>query len=503
MTARVAIENEADATRFRSFTPMRYPRPQIRPRYDAVVIGAGIGGLTAAAFLAKNGWSVLVAEQHYVPGGYCHAFTRKGFRFDAAVHHIAGCGKFSVVGQALKELGIEIDLQRLDPMDTIVFPGFSIDIPADLDSYIDLLSTRFPAEAAGIENYFRELNKLYRATLRNDLVSETLKRYESLDFLSFVQLFVNDRKLVQILASQYGYIGSPLKKVSALAMAPLLINYLKDGAYFPAGGTQRFADALLGNITGRGGHVSLKTTVTRIETRDGRAKGVILADGRTIECDVVIAGADVTSLVDFIHDEPAIEKYRHQLEQHELGPALFSLYAGLDERADLSKLHRGFYHLDDAIEADAHQWIYISIPNRMDASLAPSGNHLISCCRSLEPDFAALGDSPEFRKLMIDRTLCFFRQFVPEIERHIKVLEAGTPRTMWHYTRNRAGVAYGWAVTPGQSGNHRLPHTTPIRNLFLAGHWTQPGPGVPAVVSSGWRAANLVLREFPQCSRRG
>lgn len=479
---------------------MRYPRPHIRPRYDAVVIGAGIGGLTAAAFLAKNGWSVLVVEQHYVPGGYCHAFTRKGFQFDAAVHHIAGCGKFNVVGQALKELGIEIELTRLDPMDTVVFPGLSIDIPANLDSYIELLKSKFPPEAAGIEDYFRELNKLYRATLRSDSHSETLQRYESLSFLQFVRLFVKNRDLANILASQYGYIGSPLGKVSAVAMAPLLINYLKDGAYFPKGGTQRFADALLTNIFDRGSHVSLKTTVERIKTRSGRVEHVVLANGLTVECDVVIANADVTAIFDALSADPAVEAFRADLEKGELGPALFTLYLGLDERANLSRLKRGFYHPDDVLESDAHQWIYVSVPNRMDATLAPPGKQLISCCRSLEPEFETLGDTPGFRKLMIDRTLEYFREFVPGIEKHIEILEAGTPRTMWSYTRNRAGVAYGWAVTPEQSGNRRLPHSTPLENLFLAGHWTQPGPGVPAVLSSGWRAANLVLRKFPQRS---
>lgn len=113
------------------------------PHYDVVVIGTGIAGLVCGAFLAKSGKRVLLVEQHSIPGGYCTSFKRKGFTFDAAVHHIGGCGRWSVVGRCLKILGIEMDFYPLDPMDHLIFPGFSIEIPADLDEYIARLQNRY------------------------------------------------------------------------------------------------------------------------------------------------------------------------------------------------------------------------------------------------------------------------------------------------------------------------------------------------------------------------
>src|SRR3989304_2366012 len=108
---------------------------QLAPSYDVIVIGAGIGGLVCGTFLAKASKKVLIIEQHHTPGGYCTSFKRKGFIFDSAVHHIGGCGRWSIIGRCLKELNISMEFYRLDPMDSLVFPSMSLDIPAEIDEY--------------------------------------------------------------------------------------------------------------------------------------------------------------------------------------------------------------------------------------------------------------------------------------------------------------------------------------------------------------------------------
>ena len=90
-------------------------------------------------------------------------------------------------------------------------------------------------------------------------------------------------------------------------------------------------------------------------------------------------------------------------------------------------------------------------------------------------------------------TINYLEKFVPEIQDHIEVIDAATPKTLYRYTLNSKGAAYGWAVTVDQTWSNRLSHTTPFKNLFLTGHWTNPGPGICAVVSSGWRVANMIL----------
>ncbi len=109
-------------------------KTEIKPEYDVIVLGAGVAGLICGTFLAKSGKKVLIIEQHSIPGGYCTSFKRKGFIFDAAVHHIGGCGKWSVVGRCLKELDINIKFLLIDRLGKFLrlFRGFQLCIPPSL-----------------------------------------------------------------------------------------------------------------------------------------------------------------------------------------------------------------------------------------------------------------------------------------------------------------------------------------------------------------------------------
>src|SRR5687768_18575073 len=132
---------------------MARPFPTIRgePRgsYDAVVAGAGIGGLTCAALLARAGLRVLLAEQHYMVGGYCSTFRRGGYTFDAATHFYPLLGNpETLTGRLLGELGVTTGWVKMDPVDTFHFPdGSRFEVPADFDAYMAKLKAGYPEEA--------------------------------------------------------------------------------------------------------------------------------------------------------------------------------------------------------------------------------------------------------------------------------------------------------------------------------------------------------------------
>ena len=495
---------------------MKYRRPQLKLSYDAIVIGSGMGGLTAATFLAKNGYKVLVVERHYLPGGYAQSFRRKGFLFDAAVHHIGGGGKFSLVGQALKELEIKVDMVRLDPMDTITFPDFQIDIPSDIDEYITLLQTRYPDNADQIKSFFKDLIKLYWAVLKDDPNGKMFQRYGDQTFGQMLDSFFDNQELKNILGSQSGYIGPSPGRISALNMAQMLATYLKDGAWFPMGGTQHLVDAFVLKLYELGSDVLLYREVKRINTRDGLAVGITLSDGTEISADLVISNADAKltfgSLIDSKQDGD-FGQYLSSLSRMEESPTLCSAYLGLSADIDLTALKRGFHHMSNNPDSDEHEWFYVSVPTRIDPSLAPDGKQIITmdifarqnseCVKNNSPGqdlsfghgYATDARYVDFRERLQKHVFQFLNRYVPGVESRVEICELGTPRTMIRYTLNSNGVPYGWATTPDQSVRRRLSHITPIKNLYLAGHWTQPGPGVPAVISSGWRVANLILRE--------
>ncbi len=469
-------------------------KPEIKSKYDVIVLGAGIAGLICGTFLAKSGKKVLIIEQHSIPGGYCTSFKRKGFIFDAAVHHIGGCGKWSVVGRCLKELDININFLRLDPMDSINFPSLSIDIPAEIDDYVDLLQERFPSESDNLSLFFKEFIALYRATFSNKEKHKMIIKYQNLTFKEMLDSFFTDEQLKMVLSAQWGYIGSPPQEVSAIGMCQMLVNYLKDGAYFPVGGTQNFADAITQKFIDYGGHIMLSSRVIELHTDDNIIKGVTTEKGRDIFADTIVSNIDPKQTFFSLMNKNAVdEAYLNKINSMEESVSFFLLYLGLDNKIDLQSLKRGFYHTSTNTDYTDNDWFYISVPTEVDSSLAPDNKQIISVVVSPRDNYDNIKDWVAYKSKMKEYTIKYLENYVPDLRNHIEVIDAATPKTLYRYTYNSKGAAYGWAVTVDQTWFNRPQHTTPFKNLFLTGHWTNPGPGICAVVSSGWRVANVIL----------
>ncbi|WP_347274278.1 NAD(P)/FAD-dependent oxidoreductase [Candidatus Kuenenia sp.] len=465
------------------------------PSYDVIVIGAGIAGLICAAFLAKSGKKVLLIEQHFIPGGYCTSFKRKGFLFDAAVHHIGGCGKWSVVGRCFKMLGIDMDFYHLDPMDNLIFPTFSIEIPADLDEYLLRLQKRYPHEKDNIKGFFQDFIKLYRATFHNEK-SQVIEKYKDMTYGMMLDHFFDDSELKMVLSGQWGYVGLAPSKASAIAMSQMMINYLKDGAFFPKGGTQEFANAIFRKFIDFGGHVMLSSKVKKILKKGLSVSGVKLNDDKEIHSSVVVSNIDARqTFYHLLSDKNDVDAmYLKKIEGMKESCSFFLLYLGVGEGIDLNTLKRGFYLSGSTFDSIDSEWMYISVPTRICQTLAPQNKQIISLVVYKKEEFYKnVTDWELLKQNLVSNTLERLESYLPDIKKHIEVIEMATPKTLERYTLNTNGAAYGWAVSVDQIWEQRLSPATPISGLYLAGHWTRPGPGICAVVSSGWGVANLIL----------
>jgi prolycopene isomerase len=471
-------------------------RSQLAPDYDAVVVGAGIGGLTCAAYLAKFGVRVLVVERHSLPGGLCSFFKRKGFRFDSGAHYFGGLGDpKSFGGMLLKPLDLDVEFIRVDPVDILHFPDGTIRLPARLDEHLSVLQTAFAAEADAIEAFFREMLRIYRHFYRGRRDSDVLARHQWRSYQDVLDEYFVDARLKAVLSATVGYIGVHPDRVSAIAMAAMMMSYFYDGGFHARGGSQALADSLMRRLVADGGAILLNTPVERIAVDGSRATGVVLASGETVRARAMVANADAQhtffQLIGERHLDPG---FVERLNGYRVSTSCFVLYLGLECDRECLRDKRGWYWDSYDVNQPSVVPLYLAIPSLEDPSLCPRGQHILTATTVYpEPDGADDAAWTAHKRACEERTLERLSRIIPGLPSRIVVKESATRQTIHRYTLNAQGAMYGWDASPDQYWINRLPIDTPFDNLFLCGHWTSTGSGVVAVIASGFMVARTVV----------
>jgi prolycopene isomerase len=498
-------------------------------QYDTIVIGAGIGGLTCGATLAKNGLNTLILEQDSRPGGYCTSFKRKGFIFDSAVHYIQGAGNNGFVHQILKSLDIDtkIEFRRMDPLYRLVLPDESIVVPADLNEYINLLSKKFPSESKGIFDLFSTIRKLMAEMPRVpekfniwDLASFPFKfpllyKYNRKTFEEMMSDFITDGRLKSIIAGNWLCLGLPPSKISALLMSAFIYSAHILGHYYPIGGTQGFADILAQAFMQYHGSLRCKSKVSKILIEDGSVTGVETSEGEKISAKAVISNADArltfNSLIEPIN---LSRKFLDRVNTMELSMSCALAWLGIDfdprtvGANESEVIYYSSYDYDEIYKECQNgrfeSACLVCLPSFMDPKLAPAGSHIVSVFCLASYDYASQwrtkkgkrGIEYSFLKEEVQNRLTMLAEkVVPGVSKSVIVKECATPITLERYTLNSRGAAYGWANSPAQSSRGRLQPQSPIRGLYLAGHWTTPGTSTAVAAISGRRTAELIIKQ--------
>lgn len=503
--------------------------------FDAVIIGSGLGGLSCAAAFARQGFKPLVLEQHYVPGGYASTFKRPGgFLFDVSLHSTT-VGERNGVWNLIPGFP-EIKDVEFVPHPSLyraIFPDYDYRVPQrDLAKYIAMLIGYFPEEEQGIRGIFedmeglsRDINKYSQAGGQVDM-SRFPKDFPYL-FKSYTKTWggmvdarVKNPNLKAMISSLWGYYGLPPSKLSCFYYALPTISYIKNGGFYPRGTSQKISDAFVKFIEDKGGQVRLKSKVEKILVKDHNAFGVKTADGTEYKGRVVVSNADpYDTFLKMMDEKDYLKDYVAKFEDYSVSLSSFQIFLGL--KKDLvgelgiedSEIFYAADYDDDAgykamLEADVKNSGYgMMLYDNIYKGYSPEGKNTVNILvlqgyshwEKYEADYRK-GVKKAYRaekERMADVLIKKVEETVlPGLSEAIEIKEIGTPLTNMRYTGHYRGAIYGWDQTMNNTGPNRVPHSTPIENLYLAGAWTQPGHGYGAVIPSGLECFAEIMKKW-------
>jgi all-trans-retinol 13,14-reductase len=514
--------------------------PQDPDRFDAVIVGSGLGGLSCAAAFARKGYRPLVVEQHDKPGGYATAFSRPGgFLFDVSLHS-TGAGERHGVHNLIPDFPEITDVEFVAHpyLYRALFPDYDIRVrQRDLAAYLKQLTSLFPQEQDGIQTLFAEARQLTREVERIAAAQgqvdparlpvdyPTLYRCGEQTWGQMVDAHLHHPNLKTIVSAQWGYYGLPPSRLASFYYALPAISYFEQGGYYPRGRSQTISDAFVKYIRAHGGIVLLNTKVERVLTANREAYGIQCEDGRKFYGKAVVSNASSAQTFCRLLDEDpeaddgSLAQYKERMAGFSTSLSCFQVFLGLNR--DLVKhlalpdseifLEPGYdcdAGYEAACRADVERGgIGISLYDNLLPDYSPPGKNTVNllALQGFEHWEQFAGDYWAGRKTAYNAEKERMAQvlirraeeaLLPGLSKAIEVKEIGTPLTNLRYTGNDRGAIYGWDQTLDNSGERRVGHATPVRNLYLAGAWTRPGHGYGAVLRSGVECFSEIVQAW-------
>ncbi|MBI4664984.1 MAG: NAD(P)/FAD-dependent oxidoreductase [Nitrospinae bacterium] len=506
-------------------------------KYDVVVAGGGLGGLTAGAILAKRGKKVLLVEKHNVVGGCAVTFRRKDLLVEATLHEMDGLDKNDIKPAIINELGISssVEFIRVPEFYRVVKGSLDFVMPDNVEAAAAKLIKQFPREHKGIEKFFRVISDMgaWMATIPMEPWRLLLRlpfyfpfwyyhifRYMKKDVGSFVDSIISDEDLKLILMANVGYYHDDPYELGMVYYGVAQGSYFSGGGHYIKGGSQQLSNAMAKVITDNGGEVLTRNEVTRVVLENGRATGVkYRKTSKThperhkeifAEADVVIANLPLPNLINHMMPDYRNEKFKARMGAMALPGSATIVFLGFSRplKGIGNKCYSTFVCGDtvdsikqikeDSRNADYKSKSYAFVEYGMiDSGLAPEGKSVgsiaigddISNWEGLSrEEYKAKKD--EVARIFIDR----LDKLVPGAKELVIYSEVATPVTIKRYTGNPKGVFYGFAQTVGQDMMSRPISIPGVDNLLISSAWGLPGGGLSGVIIGGNFCADKARR---------
>ncbi|WP_394838805.1 NAD(P)/FAD-dependent oxidoreductase [Pendulispora rubella] len=500
-------------------------------KYDAIVIGSGIGGLGTAAMLARHGKKVLVLERHYVAGGLTHTFRRRQFEWDVGVHYL---GQVHDPEHPLRRAfdyvtGGKLAWAPMDPVyDRMIFDDARFEFRTGVETLKDDLSRAFPSEARAIGSYFDTVRRAARSAdkfflqrivpkwlgwLLHPVLGRPFQRYAGRTTLSMLRSWTRNERLIGVLTGQWGNYGLPPER-SSFGMHALVADYYLEGASYPVGGASRLASTIMPVIEAVGGDVWTSTPVANILVRDGKAIGVRTEAGLEVFAPCIVSNAGVeTTLNQLLPVSPRAE--RSACPPPSTGH--IALYLGLSGTASELGLgssnlwvHAGYDHdaTTRAFERNPQApfpLVYINSPSAKDPDWERRHPGISTVVAIVPASFAPFArwsgtrwakrgrEYIDYKAWLTERLLAIVCRELPGVKGRILHQELSTPLSTVHFTGHAAGAMYGFEHSPQRFHTRWLRSASPVPGLFFVGQDVVT-VGVGASLMSGVLASSVILR---------
>lgn len=495
-------------------------------KYDAVVIGAGNGGLTASAGLARKGLNVLLLERHNIPGGCATSFCRGRFEFEVALHQLSGMGtpeKPGPLRMSLASLGVLDDLEFVEMSDlfSVWMPdGFRLALKADKTRVISVLEEKFPHQKEAINRFFdlvyKYANEMLAAFFFKD-PSPSREKYPALYKYAFkpasevMDDIFSDPLLKNLMSVYWGYLGLPPNRLSFAYFAMLFFVYIEFKPFHIKGGSQALSNAITNKFLSNGGTARFNCGVKKIIVKNGAVQGVITEDGDHIETKYVVSNASqIITYTQLVDSEEVPDGVLREMGGRSLSPSAFTMFIGFDcEPGELGITETTNFLLDGIDATDR----VLNPMRRVDIS---DETMVMSCYDVSDPDFSPPGTcqvnivtlkygEPWMRipptqyhrikyrcaKSMLRRIETIF----PDVRNHIEELEVATPLTHMRYLGHPNGAIYGFEQYTKDSMFFQPGRYSPIEGLYFASGWIGDC-GFQPTLQAGMSAAKSVLRKL-------
>jgi phytoene desaturase len=484
---------------------------------SVVVIGAGFAGLSAASFMAKEGWDVTVIEQQPTAGGRARQWKQDGFTFDMGPSFYWMPDVFDrYFAQFGKKTSDYYSLHRLDPSYRLYWKDGYTDMPADFEALKKVFESLEPGSGIQLEKYLKGAAYKYEVGMNNLVYKPARSIFEFADWPTIsgmfkldvftsikkhiARYFKND-KLRQVMEFPVLFLGALPKDTPALYS---LMNYadIRGGTWYPEGGMYGVVNGMYQLAVELGVKFHFNEKVTAIETKGDVAKRIV-TDKNFYEPDAVISGADYQFTEQQLLPAAARTYSEQYWNKRVMAPSCLLYYVGLNKKLTQSVHHSLFFD----VPFDKHgeeiytnpQWpgdplFYVSVASATDANAAPPGHEAIVF---LVPVASGLqGDTDECREK-------YFQLIAKRMEKHLgeSILDSVVVKKtysvsdfVYDYNSFR-GNAYGLANTLRQTAIFRPScRSKKVKNLFYTGQLTVPGPGVPPSLISGEVVAKQVIK---------